>query len=463
MTYVSLHFGGTHGHKHDDCLNLTLFAKGKELISETNYHPPEGVTNTTREWHTMTAGHTTVVVDEQSQKSSLTRSRQPTDDVPGYADWPWRWTGHGNGMNDGRLRLFSAEFDKVQVVEADGERSYHDVAQLDRYRRTVALVKINDSDVYVVDIFRVKGGSVHDYMLHSCLEAPHSVAVSVPLAEKEGSLHKYITGIRGARTGNDWTAMFRMDDGSAQLRTFFLGAPGTEILLGDGPAMRRAGTAPFLAVRRTGGESVYVAVHHPYVGKPLVQKVERLELSPSAGQAVALRITLPDRVDTILSTADESPWILREVVAGGVKMRGRFAHVAQGKGANRWAYLVDGDRLDAGDLRIAGDSSHSGVLTRTSRIEAGDSENAFITPADLPTDGSLDGRTLIVDLGGLLTQSFRITRVERRNAETLIHSWDEPGMTITPGLVKLEYFPGWGITGEAKFRISGSTLKGAGR
>jgi hypothetical protein len=53
--------------------------------------------------------------------------------------------------------------------------------------------------------------------------------------------------------------------------------------------------------------------------------------------------------------------------------------------------------------------------------------------------------------------------VERRNAETLIHSWDEPGMTITPGLVKLEYFPGWGITGEAKFRISGSTLKGAGR
>jgi len=469
MSYVSLHFGGTHGHEHFDCLNLTLFAHGRELISETNYHPPEGVTNTTRDWHTMTAGHTTVVVDGLSQTgrhdpSTPKRDRQPQDAVAGYPDWPCRWFGQGNVMNDGRLRLFQTDFDRVQVVEADGERSYHNVAKLERYRRTIALVKIDDSDVYVVDVFRVKGGSIHDYMLHSCLDAPHSVAVSVPLTEqKEGFLHKYITGIRSARTGGDWTATFRMDDGSALLRTWILGATGTEILAGDGPAMRRAGTAPFLAVRRTGGESVYVAVHHPYVGKPLVQKVERLKLAPADGQAVALRVTLPDRVDTIIVTADESPWILREVVAGGVKMRGRFAHVAQGKGVNRWAYLVDGDRLDAGDLRIAGDSSHSGVLTRTSRIEAGDPENAFITPADLPADGTLDGRTLMVDLGGLLVQSFRITRVERRGDETIIHTLDEPGMTLSPNLVKLEYFPGWGITGEAKFRIPGSALTGARR
>jgi nicotinamidase-related amidase len=92
-------------------------------------------------------------------------------------------------------------------------------------------------------------------------------------------------------------------------------------------------------------------------------------------------------------------------------------------------------------------------------VEAGDPADAFITPADLPADGSLDGRTLIVDLGGLLTQSFRIARIERRGDETHILTRDEPGMTLSPGLIKLEYFPSWGIRGEARFRIPGSAVE----
>ena len=58
-------------------------------------------------------------------------------------------------MNDGRLRLFDAKFDKVKIVEADGERTYGSLVPMNRYRRTVAMVKISDSDIYVVDIFRV--------------------------------------------------------------------------------------------------------------------------------------------------------------------------------------------------------------------------------------------------------------------------------------------------------------------
>ena len=68
------------------------------------------------------------------------------------------------------------------------------------------------------------------------------------------------------------------------------------------------------------------------------------------------------------------------------------------------------------------------------------------------------GRTLMVDQGGLLVQSFRIDRVEQREGRTLVHSRDEPGMTIKPGLVKQEYYPCWGIRGEAKFKIAGSAL-----
>lgn len=31
-------------------------------------------------------------------------------------------------------------------------------------------------------------------------------------------------------------------------------------------------------------------------------------------------------------------------------------------------------------------------------------------------------------------------------------------MAITPNLIKLEYFPCWGIVGNARFRIAGSAL-----
>ena len=454
MAQASLHFGGSHGHEHLDCLNLILFAKGRELISETQYRD---VGASTREWHTMTAGHVTVVVDEQSQNGRAMRTRQPEDAIPGIPDWPWRWGNHGGTMNDGKLRLFNTDFDQVQVVEAEGERAYDPPGKVSLYRRTIAFVKVGESDCYVVDIFRVKGGKTHDYMLHSCLDFPYQLETSIPLDNRrKGSLHKYLTELRSARSDDAWSATFTLDDGKARLRTFVLPQKGTEIIRGTGPAMRRVGTAPFLVVRQSDGESTFVAVHHPYVDEPLVRKVELLEINPSSDRPIGIRVTLPERTDTILATMDEESPRLRQTTDGKIKFSGRFAHVAEGK--QNWAYLVGGTRLCVGTAEIRGKVSHGGILTGTLRQEAGDACDAFVTRGDLPADGSLNGRTLVVDQGGLLVQSFRIARIERKGGQTLIHSQDEPGMTITPDLVKLEYFPGWGIRGTARFGIAGSAL-----
>jgi hypothetical protein len=459
MVQASLHFGGTHGHEHYDCLNLILFAKGKELISETRYRQGN-VENTSREWHTKTAGHVTVVVDgvdQTSRGSSDTpkREKRPEDAVPGVPDSRWRWGGHGNVMNDGKLRLFNTDFDMVQVAEADGERAYGSLVKLDRYRRTIALVKISDTDVYVVDIFRVNGGKTHDYMLHANLDFPHAAEFSLPIENsREGTLHKYIDTLKSKKTDRDWSVTFTLEDGSAALKTFFLPQAGAEIIHGQGPAMRRTGTSPFIAVRQLDGESLFAAVHHPYTDTPLVQNVELVPLRPSGNGAVAIRVTLPHRVDTIISTDDDADETLRKTSDGKIEMRGRFAHIAEGN--HTWAYLIDGDRLAAGEIEISGKVSHSGVIHKTDRIEAGDPSDAFITATGLPADGSLNGRTLMVDLEGLLVQSFRIKQVESQEGRTRIHSHDEPGMTIQPNLVKLEYFPNWGIEGSARFKIAGS-------
>ena len=137
-----------------------------------------------------------------------------------------------------------------------------------------------------------------------------------------------------------------------------------------------------------------------------------------------LRVTLADRVDTITSTSNG------------------FTHEAK----DHWRYEVGGAHTLAG------------TLTRTHRIEAGDTFDAFVTHTKLPTDGSIDGHTLMVDIGGQLVQSFRIDRIERVGNESIIHTLDEPGMAITPGLTKLEYFPCWGVKGAARFRIAASEV-----
>ena len=331
---ATLHFSGTHGHAHHDTLNFMLFAKGKELVSETRYRPMAG-SKSTREWHTMTAGHVTVVVDEQDQAATTVRKQQPSDAIPGIPDGKWRWSGHGNRMVEGRLRIHNTDFDRVQVVEVDGERAYRQTKKGGVYRRLIALVKISDADTYVVDIFRVRGGTVHDYMLHGCLADAHTVALSVPVHEPmPGTVHKYIGHLRSGRGDGTWTVTYRLDGSSARLRTWMACPGGSRIILGEAPAMRRIGTAPFLCVRHAGGESIYVAVHHPFTDKPVVQNVELLTAQMDR---VRVRVTLPGRTHTITSTPDG------------------FSHEAPGE----WTYEVGGAH------------THTGVIHKTYRIEAG--------------------------------------------------------------------------------------------
>jgi len=421
MAQTTLHFGGIHGHAHYDTLNLMLFAKGKELLSETRYRPMEG-SKSTREWNTMTAGHVTVVIDAKNQAVTTVRAKQPADAIPGIPDGKYRWAGHGNAMVEGKLRVYNTDFDMVQVLEADGNRAYRETMDGGIYRRTVALVKINESDTYTVDVFRVRGGRIHDYMLHGCLDEQHTSDASVALDKAlPGTLHKYIGNLRAGSTAVGWSITSRLDASGASLKTFFLPQPGTQIIRGEAPAMRRIGTAPFFCVRQSDGESVYAAVHHPFVGEPVVQGVELIE---SGMDRVAFRVRLSERVDTIVSTNDG------------------FTHTAQGQ----WTY------------EIGGQHTHTGIIHRTLRIEDGDDVDAFVTAAPLPTDGSLDGFTILIDLGGLLVQSFAIDHIERRANETVIHSRQEPGMTVSPDLVKLTYYPCWGISGQARFRINGVSL-----
>ncbi len=446
-----LHFSGTDGHEHADSLNFFLWARNKELLSETEYHG-------NRAWQASTAGHNTVVVDEQNQ---YTRGRAPRrqfseiDDVPGVEGF-WfarKNINHGDVLTDGMLRLFATDGPGVQVVEADGHRAYP-ADRVSLYRRTLAMIERGAGDVYFVDIFRVRGGKVHDWMLHGPLQDEYTVKTSMDLQARAGKLHTWLESLRSANTDGTWWAEFTAASGET-LRTTMLAAPGTEVILAEGPAMRREGMQTFLDARRAGPESVFIAVHEPYAGQPRVQSVKLLRPERASPMAVALQVELNGRTDTILSTLDEAG----EIVGNGIALRGHFAYVSAGARRSPLLYMADARSLKAGQASLAGTPAYTGAVRKTLRAAQGDANNAFATDAQLP-EKKLAGKLLLTIDGDGSTRGFLVKSVTRRSTGTEIAVDRDPGMRIENGYVKLQYYPNWGIRGGLRFQIIETASEG---
>ena len=447
---LHLHYSGTHGHEHYDALNIILFARGKELISETHYRT-RGISP--REWHTMTAGHNTVVIDEKNQLGrfpprSHRRAITEADAMDNIPNWRYRNGGHGNALNDPKLRCFCPDWDPVQVVEAEAERAYFPDPEM--YRRTVALIHVDDHQTYAADIFRVRGGKTHDWMLHGCLQLPYKLNTSVRLSPMKGTLHKYLDQLRGAATDDGWSATFDYEKGSS-LRTHMLGQTGARVIVGRGPAMRRDGYAPFLDVRREARESCFVAVHDPYEGEPNVKSIEAMSWGSDPMNA-GLRVRLANGHTDIVLNSPENPPFAEHRVTEDITFAGRFAHIRYRGNQLVHAYAVDATRLRVGEVDMKGPGHYEGEIIATHRIEAGAELDAFETNARLPA--GLEGRCLVVDLGGVLTQAFIIDRIEPTDTGALIYSKDEPGLEIRGDLIKMMYYPGWGIPRPCRFHIA---------
>lgn len=133
---LSLYYGdASGGHGHADRLNIEMFAFGKAVMPDDGYPTPF-----TRpdyyEWRRAdTMRHYCVMIDELPH---LTYGRGYLQDL--------------------------ASTPQVQLVEATADAAYPGLASL--YRRTSALIDITPERSYLVDIFRVRGGSQHDWCFH---------------------------------------------------------------------------------------------------------------------------------------------------------------------------------------------------------------------------------------------------------------------------------------------------------
>ena len=456
---AQLHFSAANGHCHLDNLNLALWAKGREMLSDIGYTWTQG-----RYWTTCTVGHNLVAVDRRDQQTN---------------------------QSDGDLLWFFPDSGGVSVVEADGKRGYSNVEGLDMYRRMLVMVPVSDFDAYVVDVFRTRGGSVHDWLVHGDANEDMTATCDVTLSPRggDGSLleegEKWQEPIDEGSRFVPYGAIRKVKEGKAEgaveaefryvaepekgIRLHVLGDGETEVYLGESPSIRRAGTGaagdyrktfdywmPQLILRRRGDaplHSNFVAVEEPFSERPFIRSVEAVELTPPDDNAVALRVTHGNTVDTIISTLDEAPYAER-ATPDGVVLKGRLGIVRQEEGKTTGVWLFEGEELSGGSFGVAADSGcYNGEIEAATRKADGAEHDAFITEAKLPAGDILHGVWVIVTHGSGLKHGYEIERVEKRDGKSVIILTGDHGLLINGETTKEFYFPRREIAGKNTFAI----------
>ncbi len=275
------------GHGHPDQLMLKLMAYGYDFTADLGYPTNMGSAKR-RQWLDTTITHPTVLLDETNQQ----RGSCASADLFGACDW-------------------------AQVAAA---YSYDTYPQAALYHRTAAVIQVDEDHHFVVDIFRVTGGSQHDWPFHSTSgEAGTNFTITCDrqLAARPGTLagtdveylsttnngYSYVKDIRSGRVEDSFTATWRRgDEAGTGYNIHMLGAPGREVFIGKGEARGLVHCSPldaYLVVRSSGAENLstaFVAVHEPFQGDDLGLTIEPLPMPGCAEHQMpaGLRITTPD-------------------------------------------------------------------------------------------------------------------------------------------------------------------------
>ena len=240
--HLVLNYGkGSSGHGHRDKLSINLITFGYDLTCDLGY-PTTFTHDKVDGWEKHTASHATVCIDGRAQEIAT-----------------------------GSLSFFGRT-PGMQAVCATGNRAYPACAEV--YERTLVMADAPGSDAYVVDVFRVRGGSTHDYMFRSLsgddgenlsLEFPPGTATvrqirgtaageDVAFGSSPGL--GYIKDVNRAACDREWSATWRAgDEENTGIRLTMIGQSGSEIVNGKGEGFGFFGQSPWdasVAVRQSG-------------------------------------------------------------------------------------------------------------------------------------------------------------------------------------------------------------------
>ena len=160
VTALAVYYGRNIGHGHNDNLNLHLFSFDIDLSPDLGNPEHKDEYDMMRRYFINNCiAHNTVMVDRAQQE-------------PVIASDPLHFEGDG----------------WVKLIDVDAHNAYKATSE---YRRTSVLVKYSDEYSYIVDFFKVKGGSEHIYSLHSA-ESSGYVSKGLELVPQTNSSGEYV-------------------------------------------------------------------------------------------------------------------------------------------------------------------------------------------------------------------------------------------------------------------------------
>jgi hypothetical protein len=484
---LSQMFSGDNNHMRSDTTAYTLWAFGNEVLGNVRYH--NGTPG--RQFTEQILAYNAVTIDRNDMTS-------PSANSYGNCD----------------LTLYEPGNNGLAVTEIDGQRAYSNEAS--RYQRIMMLNTHDINRPYVVDVFRVTGGTIHDYVLHGSIRYDQTWECSFPLVTNtqthamlepgetwveptsSGSTFEYYGFWRNVNSNTapgDFQVTYR--DTSASNRDLRLwmteaaGATPANVHIGRTPVPSRSNGEPdnwwvngywrpstIIRKRIPSGtlQDLFVSVIEPLKnGVGTIQSVERLGMNGSALESCALKITFTDgRVDTCVVNL-RNPQVAGantgaatvSTTNGQFLLGGRIGVHTTGPAGSR-AWLMNGTQFTyPGGSYAPTNLYYSGTIAGETRKLTGGSNDAFITLAPLPTGTTLRGKQMSLTFGTLsgsgttgISEMFMIDQVILTNGQYHIVFTNDHHLEITNGTTSVEQMgPLRTFAGSNQFEIalSGTT------
>lgn len=308
---VTMYYGDANGgHGHKDRLNIEMFAYGRPMMTDDGYPTPFTRPNF-YDWRgANTYKHYCVMIDEAPHRN----------------------------RNAGDLNTL-ASAPQVQLMDASAEAVYAGLASL--YRRTTALIDISEERSYLLDIFRVRGGSQHDWCFHGPPFPEFSMTGGeLGPVQKKGTLagenvpygakppqnsgscgFQGLFNIRRMSPKGAWSATWRNPDDDLALTMTMPAGCAQEVITADGVPELTPGapdTIQYVLGRNVRPQqdddellSNYVAVAEPHRGEAAVTGVEHLSADGASAESVGLIVRRGQERDLIhssLAPQEQTTW-----------------------------------------------------------------------------------------------------------------------------------------------------------
>ena len=391
-----MHHGFGNGHSHKDCLTIGLYAKNIDMLPDLGYPEYTGGWPKTHAWTINTISHNTLQVNNSA-------------------------SGYSPG---GKMTLFAVQ-PPVRVVDVSSLTAY---SGMRTYRRMAALVDVSDTDSYVYDVFRARGGTDHRLSYNGPAQTATVAGIQlaeqptgtfmgpdVPFAKLDGdnaALYKttgftylYDVARSGAPVAKPFTVDWKGEDlrdrikegKEPHLRLHSLSQSDEVATAAGDPPQNKPGNPRrlrYLIQSRLGEdmESQFVTVLEPYDTTPFIKGVRKLQVEhdADANSVAAVAVEMLNGTTDILISCEGR---IAVKVEGGIEFDGQFGMIRLINGEVKLMRMSNATLLKLGEVALKADvPAYEGIVTA---IDISDPMNNTVSlDPPLPEDETLIGKVI---------------------------------------------------------------------